>query len=78
MTRRHNSSGGGWDPTLREGSVGQRFRYLFLTAPPSAGNAARSDLAALRAELGDESFAAAWAEGRAATAEQAVDDALNG
>jgi hypothetical protein len=34
------------------------------------------DVAAARAALGDEAFAAAWAEGRAMTLEQAVTDAL--
>jgi hypothetical protein len=32
--------------------------------------------ASLRAELGEDRFAAAWAEGRAMTLEQAVVDAL--
>jgi hypothetical protein len=33
-------------------------------------------IAAARAQLGEEAFAAAWAEGQAMTLEQAIDEAL--
>ena len=35
------------------------------------------DVAAIRASLGEPAFAQAWAEGRALTLEQAIDDALS-
>ena len=45
--------------------------------PPVDCPARDSALAGLRAELGDLSFAAAWAAGRAQTLEQAIAEALS-
>jgi hypothetical protein len=43
---------------------------------PTASNVSCRNLAAVRAALGEEAFAAAWAEGRAMSLEQAITLAL--
>jgi tetratricopeptide (TPR) repeat protein len=47
-----------------------------VSMPPSAGPAYQQDIATVRAQLDDASFAAAWAAGQALTLEQAIAEAL--
>ena len=50
--------------------------FHFILAPADRADHDR-DVAAVRAALGEAAFAAAWAEGRAMTMEQAIAEALN-
>jgi tetratricopeptide (TPR) repeat protein len=49
--------------------------FHFILAPADRADHDR-DVATVRAALGEEAFAAVWAEGRAMTMEQAIDEAL--
>ncbi len=50
--------------------------FHFILAPADRADHDR-DVATVRAALGEAAFVAAWAEGRAMTMEQAIDEALN-
>jgi hypothetical protein len=46
--------------------------HIIAEAEPADRSAVERDLSAARAQLSEEAFAAAWAQGRAMTMEQAI------
>jgi hypothetical protein len=60
------------------GAVDRALEAIGHTMPPRMGSMFERTIAAARAALGEPTFTAAWAEGRATTLEQAVAYALEG
>jgi hypothetical protein len=69
--------GGAPERAARLWGAAERLREAIGCRPAPAARATyERALAAARAQLGEEAFAAAWAAGGALTLEQAIDEAL--